>query len=208
MTSPTITIAPLTPADIPFLPRIYFSSFAPTALLQYNFPNVPEPGFTLWMEYRMNAALDGRAQGNKGDVLVAKLGEQVAGYASYSWFPDAKEREPGKAKRRVLPEGADERRAGDFLAKLDEQKASLRAAHYSLDNLAVAPEAQGKGVGKALTLALLAKAKEERVELTLEATELGRPLYSKMGFKDCGEPLQGDQQPGVDILWPMIYKSA
>jgi hypothetical protein len=128
MPSPTISL--LTPEDIPSLGEVYYLSFLSTALFAYNWPGVERNAFGPWMTGRAEAAFKGRSEGNKSDFLVAKLEGKVVGYASYTYFPDAAERRAGTAKKRLLPVGGTEQRAGNFLAKLDLAKASEQTAHY------------------------------------------------------------------------------
>jgi GNAT superfamily N-acetyltransferase len=53
--------------------------------------------------------------------------------------------------------------------------------------MAVLPERRGQGVARRLLEACLARADEARVaSVGLDATELGRPLYEKMGFRAVG----------------------
>jgi hypothetical protein len=128
MPSPTISL--LTPEDIPSLGEVYYLSFLSTALFAYNWPGVERNAFGPWMTGRAEAAFKGRSEGNKSDFLVAKLEGKVVGYASYTYFPDAAERKVCTAKKRLLPVGGTEKRAGNFLAKLDVAKASEKRAHY------------------------------------------------------------------------------
>lgn len=135
MSSSPLTLALVSPEDLPFLGEVYYKSFLPTALFRYNWPGVDRSAFGPWLTARVQAALDGRAQGGKSDFLVAKLGEEVVGYASYTYFPQLSERVVGVKKKRLLPEGGTEQRAGGFLSKLDIAKAKDPAAHYCTSRL-------------------------------------------------------------------------
>jgi hypothetical protein len=128
MPSPTISL--LTPEDIPSLGEVYYLSFLSTALFAYNWPGVEREAFGPWMTGRAEVALKGRSDGNKSDFLVAKLEGKVVGYASYTYFTDASERKVAAKKKRLLPVGGTEQRAGSFLSKLDVAKASEQRAHY------------------------------------------------------------------------------
>ena len=57
----------------------------------------------------------------------------------------------------------------------------------SVFGVAVAPEARGRGIGAAVTLAPFVDAQQEgETEAVLFATELGAPVYHRIGFKDVG----------------------
>ncbi|GAA6033034.1 hypothetical protein JCM8097_000111 [Rhodosporidiobolus ruineniae] len=174
MSRPALTLSPLLRSDIPQLPIIYQRSFAPTRVNQYCFPRVTLEGYTPWLEARWNKALDEKEEGGRGDVWVAKRGETVVGYASWSYAAEkrtgAGEGE-GEKTERTFPEGADLDRVRPFMQRFDALKASIPYAHYSLDNLAILPEEQGTGIGKLLAKILLDKADAEHLKVTLESTE-------------------------------------
>jgi ribosomal protein S18 acetylase RimI-like enzyme len=61
----------------------------------------------------------------------------------------------------------------------------------ALFNIAVRPEARGKGVGRALTLELMQRGAEQGcAETVLHATPMGLPVYVKLGYEPvCEMPL-------------------
>ncbi|GAA5895892.1 hypothetical protein JCM6882_001404 [Rhodosporidiobolus microsporus] len=207
MHRPALTVSPLGRSEIPLLPRIYRLSFQASTIMNYAWPNLPTEAFVPWVTARMEGTLAARETGDKGDTLVAKRGGEVVGYAWFSYYPRVEEREKatGEKKARVLPEGANVERANRFLDALEAHKATIPEAHYSLDNLCVLPEAQRSGVGKALTVALLEKARRDGVSVTLESMEGGLPLYTHLGFKPFAQPLRMPDCPEVDLVVPMRW---
>ncbi|GAA5888940.1 hypothetical protein JCM6882_009688 [Rhodosporidiobolus microsporus] len=207
MSRAALTVSPLTRSEIPSIPRIYYLSFRPSQVMNYSFPNVSAETLDPWVTARMEGTLAARETGDKGDTLVAKRGEEVVGYAWFSYYPRVEEREmaTGEKKARLLPEGANVERANRFLDALEAHKAKIPEAHYSLDNLCVLPEAQRSGVGKALTVALLEKARFDGVSVTLESMEGGLPLYTHLGFKPFAQPLRMPDCPEVDLVVPMRW---
>ncbi|TDL20991.1 hypothetical protein BD410DRAFT_790364 [Rickenella mellea] len=68
---------------------------------------------------------------------------------------------------------------------LDEKTigSSAKLASYHLQFLAVAPESQGKGIGKALVMSIQSQADKLGVDTCLEtATELNISIYKRMGY--------------------------
>jgi hypothetical protein len=76
----------------------------------------------------------------------------------------------------------------------------------SLAKMVVAPEYQGRGLGRRLLEELLAEPDRRGVAIGLCATDLGRPLYEKTGFSVSGElvilfgaPQLGINDPGAVV---------
>jgi predicted N-acetyltransferase YhbS len=90
--------------------------------------------------------------------------------------------------RRIQPDGW-------FVACQQEHPAGMvgatnygAVAHVGL--MAVHPEAQRQGIGLALMQFLLARLDQQQVSLvTLDASDMGRPLYDKLGFVPYDETL-------------------
>jgi GNAT superfamily N-acetyltransferase len=101
--------------------------------------------------------------------------------------------------RKIQPEGW-------FLALQQEQPVGMvgatnygAVAHVGL--MAVHPDAQRQGVGFALMQFLLARLEEQLVPLvTLDASEMGRPLYDKLGFVPYDETLMFLRSDNSEIL--------
>jgi len=57
-----------------------------------------------------------------------------------------------------------------------------------IDRVATIPEARNKGIGYAVSLHPLLEAREKGYQAgTIQATEMGERVYSRMGFRKCGE---------------------
>jgi GNAT superfamily N-acetyltransferase len=91
--------------------------------------------------------------------------------------------------RRIQPDGW-------FVAAKEDQPVGMvgatnygTIAHVGL--MAVHPDAQRQGIGMALMQFLLARLDQQHVPLvTLDASEMGRPLYDKLGFVPYDETLK------------------
>ncbi|BGP19302.1 hypothetical protein JCM10213v2_007389 [Rhodosporidiobolus nylandii] len=201
--SPT-RIVPCSAADVPALPSIYYLAFRASTVNRYCYPDVTAEAYIPWITTRFTAVLEARERGEKTEVIVAKRGEKVLGYASFAYVPEAEKRVK-EMTARTFPAGSDLQRASTFMAMFDRHKEQIREAHWSLDNLAILPEAQGQGLGTALSLPVLKRAQADVVCVTLESTEFGVALYEKLGFARMGAPLVAEDLPGVEQLWPMVY---
>ncbi|GAA6035544.1 hypothetical protein JCM8097_000307 [Rhodosporidiobolus ruineniae] len=177
----TFTIAPFIREDIPSLGRIFGSSFAPTEMFKRYYKNVTLETFAPWFTARMEGVLATRdIKGVPIEILVAKNGEgKVLGLAFFDIVPVEDEREP--QPQRTLPEGADEA-AFAWFTKVDTTRDQFPQRHLSLHILAVSPELQGGGIGKALLNATFDRARQEGIPVVLDSTELGKPMYEKVGF--------------------------
>lgn len=77
-----------------------------------------------------------------------------------------------------------------FLGYLDGQPVSTASVHLShgiagIYTVATLPEARRQGIGGAVTLAALHLAREAGYRVaSLQATEMGRPVYARLGFAD------------------------
>ncbi|BGP19236.1 hypothetical protein JCM10213_007029 [Rhodosporidiobolus nylandii] len=201
-----LSLAPCTLSDVPSLAPVYHAAFGPTRVNRYCFPNVTAEAMDAWLCPRFSNILKRRdEQGERTEILLAKRGDAVLGFA-LSAFSPAFDGTAQEQTKRTFPEGAELDRAQAFMAKLDAHKAAIKEAHWSLDILAVLPEAQGQGVGKALVLRVLERAKEDGIPASLESTEFGIALYEKLGFARSAAPLFADDLPEVEQLWPMVYE--
>ncbi|BGP16045.1 hypothetical protein JCM10213_006819 [Rhodosporidiobolus nylandii] len=205
MAAPPIRIVPLTTADIPLLAPVYQRGFVSTSINSYCYSSVTLSGYIPWLSGRFEGVLAGRERGDKVEVLVAKKGEEVVGYTWYSFVPAAQERDGG-SKWHAYPEGADLARAESIFAKLNAYEDGVPEAHWALDNLVTVPEVQGQGIGKALAMRVIEIAKADGLPLYLESTNAGLPFYEKLGFARCAPPLEADDVPGLELLWPLRYE--
>ncbi|GAA5832436.1 hypothetical protein JCM3770_006871, partial [Rhodotorula araucariae] len=109
-------------------------------------------------------------------VSVVKRGGKYLAFAFSSFEPDVKDRPADSGEKRFWPDGANVRRAEEYLAGVLDRhkKENLPFAHWSLSILSVTPEAQGQGIGRRLVQEVLDIAKRDGVPVTLESTEFGR----------------------------------
>jgi GNAT superfamily N-acetyltransferase len=68
-------------------------------------------------------------------------------------------------------------------------------AHVGL--MAIHPDAQGQGIGFALMQFLLARLEQQVPMVLLDASEVGRPLYDKLGFVAYDETFMFQRQSGA-----------
>ncbi|KPV73824.1 uncharacterized protein RHOBADRAFT_54420 [Rhodotorula graminis WP1] len=210
MRRPALKLRPATLDDIPALAPAHRLAFWPTRVNLYSYSDVSPEAYESHFINRFSNFIKQRDEGGARYLLtVAQRGDMYLGYAFSIYEPDEKERPAGSGEKRFWPEGANVRRAEEYLAgTLDKHKKdNLPFAHWSLSILSVHPDSQGQGVGRKLVQEVLDHGKRDGVPVTLESTELGRPLYEKMGFVDFGEILRAKEDPEVE-LWPMRHDSA
>ena len=88
----------------------------------------------------------------------------------------------------------------------DDEKywsAPERANRWHAQSVVVAPEWQGKGVGRLLMRPILDRARDEGVVVGLEASQEGERLYSALGFRVLGRFCKTPQGTGGGgfMLW-------
>ena len=80
-----------------------------------------------------------------------------------------------------------------FVARLDGRPVAAAIGVVDGDavgiyNVATIPEARGRGIGRAVTLAALIDGRARGATMAvLEASPMGRPVYERLGFRDVGE---------------------
>jgi GNAT superfamily N-acetyltransferase len=96
-----------------------------------------------------------------------------------------------------------------YLASLDGRPVAtsqlfLASGVAGIYNVTCLPEARGRGIGAAVTLAPLLEARRLGYGIAiLQASDLGYPVYRRLGFRDYGRlneyrfTLPGDRQPDV-----------
>ncbi|GAA5919838.1 hypothetical protein JCM1841_004009 [Sporobolomyces salmonicolor] len=201
------TLSPMTVTDIPVLSAVYHRSFASTRLNQYLFAAVTASSYESWFNKRLAGILHDRDEDKMPvEVMVAKRGSKCVGFALWTYVPGVEERDKQPQKERTYPEGTDSERVKEVFTAFAERGDAVHVAHWYLSILAVLPEARGTGVGARLTRWGMDKAEEEGVKkVFLEATELGKPLYERLGFVNEGKPFTASQDPKLK-MWPMLYE--
>ncbi|GAA5952237.1 hypothetical protein JCM21900_000463 [Sporobolomyces salmonicolor] len=200
------TLSPMTVTDIPVLSTVYHRSFASTRLNQYLFAAVTASSYESWFNKRLAGILHDRDEDKMPvEVMVAKRGSKCVGFALWTYVPGVEERDKQPQKERMYPEGTDSERVKEVFTAFAERGDAVHVAHWYLSILAVLPEARGTGVGARLTRWGMDKAEEEGGKVFLEATELGKPIYERLGFVNEGEPFTASQDPKLK-MWPMLYE--
>ncbi|GAA5869129.1 hypothetical protein JCM16303_000367 [Sporobolomyces ruberrimus] len=200
------TLTSFEPRDFRSLAEIYRPAFFQTRLTNFILEGVSPSACDEWFIERLRRAYhDKHEKGNDGvEILVAKRGEECLGFAWWIFSPDIEER-VSHADERFWPEGTGSRDAVEYMERLDTADEVCTGRHWHLGVLGVHPEAQGQGIGRILTQWGIDRAKSEDADAFLVATEVGRPLYTKMGFVHIGEPLVAPQKPDV-VTWPMVLR--
>ncbi|GAA5895871.1 hypothetical protein JCM8208_005110 [Rhodotorula glutinis] len=207
MRRPALTLRPATLDDLPALAPVHRLAFWPTKVNLYSYSDVKPEAYEAHFISRFGKFIKQRDDnGARYLITVATRGDKYLGYGFSTFEVDEKERLADSGEKRFWPEGANVRRAEEYLAgTLDKHKKdNLPFAHWSLSILSVHPDCHGQGVGRKLVQEVLDHGKRDGVPVTLESTELGRPLYEKMGFVDFGEILRAKEDPEVE-LWPMRH---
>jgi predicted N-acetyltransferase YhbS len=102
---------------------------------------------------------------------------------------------------KVLNRSEDAERSAEYdrLSSYDLYKKIDTCWHLGL--LAVAPKFQRRGIGQKLVQHCQKLAAEDGVPVTLEASVVGRGLYTKLGFKVAEQVKITDEFDGVAMLW-------
>ena len=80
-------------------------------------------------------------------------------------------------------------------------KQLAQPGYLHLASIAVPPNHQHKGVGKALMQWGMKVAAEEQVPVTLESSKIGRRMYSSLGFVVIEQSVMWDEFDGIAMLW-------
>ncbi|GAA6009262.1 hypothetical protein JCM11491_004249 [Sporobolomyces phaffii] len=201
-----VTLHSFEPDDFRALAELYRPAFFQTRLTNYILGGVSPAACDAWFVERLRRVYaDKHDRGNTGvEIVVAKRGRECLGFAWWDYFPDLGERKPG-VEERFWPEGAGAPDVVRYMERLDGADDLCESRHWHLNVLAVHPDAQGQGIGRILTQWGIDRAKKENVDSFLVATEVGRPMYAKMGFAEIGEPLVAEGRPDV-VTWPMVLR--
>ncbi|KAM0292513.1 hypothetical protein ACHAO9_002825 [Fusarium lateritium] len=77
--------------------------------------------------------------------------------------------------------------ANEVFSWMGDVKSFYPAEYWSLSWLGVSPKCQRTGIGKRLLQWGIDRCEEEQVSAVLVATEVGKPLYEKMGFREVND---------------------
>ncbi|KAH6683874.1 acyl-CoA N-acyltransferase [Halenospora varia] len=100
------------------------------------------------------------------------------------------------------PEGADTQIANHFFGSLFKRHAEIMEGkkHWYLEILGTRPEYQGKGAAGRLLRWGIGKADEEGVEVYLEASPDGKPIYEYLGFEEVDRLIVQLEGKGEGVL--------
>ncbi|GAA6063964.1 hypothetical protein JCM10212_004812 [Sporobolomyces blumeae] len=225
-----LKISHVAPSDFPALLPIYFDAFRPTNLWRYNFNDVTREASDKFFTRRLEkfwadlhedgdkaATVDAGERNEhaserakeKKRLTVAKRGDQVVGFAMWTWVPDQALRDPDNESKQIeveLPEGANKGHVDGVMKLMNAASHAYERANYYLSILVIRPDQQGTGVGRQLLQEGVDRAKRDGGDVVLVSTELGKAMYEKFGFVHFGEPVVAPEDPSV-ISWPMVYKN-
>ena len=123
---------------------------------------------------------------------TADLSIERVGPSNWNEFLDATKVGFGMSLEMVegllAPGLVDDDRARLFVGKVDGRAVATAVgirtgATVGIYNVATVPEARGRGIGTAMTWHVLADAEPGWDVAVLQASEMGRPVYERMGFK-------------------------
>ncbi|GAA5839040.1 hypothetical protein JCM3766R1_004562 [Sporobolomyces carnicolor] len=205
--STPITLHSFEPDDFRALAEIYRPTFFQTRLTNYILNGVEPDKCDDWFVERLRRIYrDKHEHGNdRVEVIVAKRGRECVGFAWYDYFPAIRDRQPA-TEERFWPDGCNVTRdVVEYMERVDGADDLCETPHWHLNVLGVQVACQGQGIGRLLVQWGIDEAKRASADVFLVSTEVGRPLYTKMGFVDVGEPLTAEASPDV-TTWPMLLK--
>ncbi|OZJ04495.1 hypothetical protein BZG36_02668 [Bifiguratus adelaidae] len=178
------SLASATVEDIPDITQVYLQAFGKETLSIRMFPHTP--GVRKWWEEantdellhnphaRFLKVVDADAEGGK---------EKIVGYAKYVVPVDGKMKIEDVSAI-TWPEDSDADLCNLFFGQLDNNKKKIMGdrTYIVLELLATLPEYQGKGVGSMLLRWGCEQADRDGLQLYLDASPAGKPLYEKHGF--------------------------
>ncbi|KAL7336436.1 hypothetical protein BJY59DRAFT_41702 [Rhodotorula toruloides] len=170
MYRPPFRVVPASRADLRSLASVYRRAFSPGVVTRYCWSSVSPSALDEWFIKRLTGVFEKREKGDKMQVLAGKRGDKVVAMAYYSIEAETDKMQKDE-ETRELPEGANEERTKDLFGQVEELVKGIEFARLAWHVLAVAPEAQGTGVGKKMMQAVLDAGKAAGLPVTLEATE-------------------------------------
>ncbi|KAI9375185.1 acyl-CoA N-acyltransferase [Aspergillus egyptiacus] len=182
-----ITTRPATRSDIPALAAINIHAFRNTPLHSNAFPNLPYDAVHAAKQQRYLRKL-----AHPETHVLAAVDESGVVVGCARWLIPGVVRttaaEAGheeKKEEEMLPEGTNREIYEGFFRVLEERgREFLREDDIVLEFLATHPDAQRKGVGKALLTWGMERADQLQRRIYLEATTEGLPVYEKLGWRE------------------------
>jgi len=133
MRRPALTLRPVTPDDLPPLAPVHRLAFWPTKVNLYSYSDVTAEAYEAHFINRFGKFIKQRDEdGVRYLISVATRGDKYLGYGFSSFEVDEKDRPADSGEKRFWPEGANVRRAEEYLAgTLDKHKKdNLPFAHW------------------------------------------------------------------------------
>lgn len=104
-------------------------------------------------------------------------------------------------ERKVLDRAADNKRIAQYMATSHYDFYSILEPRWHLGILGVSPKHQRRGIGGMLVRHGQKLAVQEGLPMTLEASVVGKRLYSKLGFKIVDETELVEGLKGIAMVW-------
>ncbi|BGP56302.1 hypothetical protein JCM8202_005846 [Rhodotorula sphaerocarpa] len=190
-----------TAADCDPLADLNLRAFEPSLFHQRLFARTDRAELLSWTAERLRGKLfDEGYEVWKAERGGALVGEAVWSVPNAAAAAETSGEDPSAAARN-FPAGTDLELARVLLPG----RRNIPEPHFYLSSLAVAPEAQGTGVGTALLRRICERAEELEVDVHVKSSREGLSLYRRFGFEPAGEALRPESAPEI-ALHPLVRR--
>ncbi|GJN93656.1 hypothetical protein Rhopal_006713-T1 [Rhodotorula paludigena] len=193
-------VSPAGLADLPRIAAVSWAAFENSLIQQRIFRDVSKEAHGAQTVARLQRALDN----NRQAVYKAVVDDEIVAFALWELphpdeEPTESPEEAQKKEEKRYPAGTNLELARDLFGQLD---LGIKEPHYHLQLLGTDPRFQRTGAGSALLRWGCKRADDDGVDVYLESSAVGIPLYRRAQFEIFGEPIKAKADPDL-VLWPM-----